>query len=781
MTAPIAPEIAPEIAPNIDPVCGMVPKVESPYRLIHEGREILFCGAGCKAKFERDPKHYANGPAQSAMQIGPKPAPQPMAAGTIWTCPMDPEVVLDHPGACPICGMATEPMIPSLDQGANPELVDMTRRLIIALGLTLPVFVLEMGGHVFGWHLLAAGTGAYVQALLASPVVLWAGAPFFQRGFASIRSGNLNMFTLISMGAGTAWAYSMVAACLPQIFPAEFHDAHGAVAIYFEAAAVITTLVLLGQVLELRARAATGGAIQALLALAPKTARRLRELAEEDVEIDAIEIGDHLRVRPGEKVPIDGLVIDGHSTLDESVITGESMPVTKIVGQHVIGGTLNQTGALVIKATAIGKDTMLARIIALVADAQRSRAPIQHLADRVAGWFVPIVIAIAAISFVFWLAIGPAPALTYGLIAAVSVLIIACPCALGLATPMSIMVGMGRGAQAGVLIRNAAALEQLEKVNILVVDKTGTLTMGKPALVGQTINAGFDGNEILRLAASLESRSEHPLALAMVQAARDHSLTLVEPQDFNSPTGKGVTGMVDGHALVVGQARFLAECGIDTANLAQAADVFAQDGITAIFVAIDGQAAGVFGIADPIKSTTPAAIAALKRLGIHIVMITGDNRLTAGAVARQLGIDDLLAEVLPQDKAAAIARFKAQGRIVAMAGDGVNDAPALAVADVGIAMGKGSDVAIESAGVILLGGDLNGIVRAITLSRATMGNIRQNLFFAFAYNAIGIPLAAGMLYPLTHDLLSPMIAAAAMAMSSISVIGNAMRLRLIRL
>jgi Cu+-exporting ATPase len=711
-------------------------------------------------------------------------APAPVAVhdappGTIWTCPMHPEIRQDHPGACPICGMALEPEIASAGSGPSPELRDMSRRFWIGLVLSLPVIFLEMGGHVFPalHHIVPLSLSAWLQLVLATPVVFWAGWPFFVRGWASVRSRHLNMFTLIAMGTGVAWLYSVAATLAPAAFPEAFRAADGTVAVYFEAAAVITALVLLGQVLELRARERTGGAIKALLNLAPRTARRLKaDGQDEEVAIDEIAVGDRLRVRPGEKVPVDGVVEDGRSSLDESMVTGESMPVGKVAGDAVIGGTFNQSGALVIRAEKVGRDTMLARIVQMVAEAQRSRAPIQRLADQVAGWFVPAVLLVAAIAFAAWAIWGPEPRLAHGLVAAVAVLIIACPCALGLATPMSIMVGIGRGAGLGVLIRNAEALERMEKIDTLVVDKTGTLTLGRPSVTRILAAEGFDEAELLRFAAAVERASEHPLALAVVAAARERGMALPEVTDFDSPTGKGAMGLVEGRRITLGNAAFLRERGVDPAALEAKADVLRRDGATAIFVGVDGQAAGVLAIADPVKETTAEAIAALRKDGISVVMLTGDNRTTAEAVARTLGITDVEADVLPDRKSAVVARLRGEGRVVAMAGDGVNDAPALAAADVGIAMGQGTDVAIESAGVTLLRGDLNGIVRARRLSAATMSNIRQNLFFAFVYNAAGVPVAAGLLYPVFGILLSPIIAAAAMALSSVSVVGNALRL-----
>ncbi|MDE8653369.1 heavy metal translocating P-type ATPase [Novosphingobium album (ex Liu et al. 2023)] len=759
----------------IDPVCGMsVDPATTPHVAIHDGAHHYFCSAGCLTKFEADPTRY--------MRDAPRPT-EAVSEGAIWTCPMHPEVQQAGPGSCPICGMALEPMAPTLSDGPSPEYADMKRRFVIGLILALPVVALEMGGHLTGLrHYLDGNIGNLVQMVLASPVVIWAGWPFFERGWASVKSGHLNMFTLIAMGTGVAWIYSMAAALAPSMFPPAFRAMDGSVAVYFEAAAVITVLVLLGQLLELRARETTSGAIRALLDLSPKLARRVRpDGSDEEITLDQVLVGDTLRVRPGEKVPVDGVVLEGRGTVDESMVTGESMPVTKEASSKLIGGTINQTGGLVMRAEKIGRDTMLSRIVQMVAEAQRSRAPIQRLADTVSGWFVPAVIAVSVIAFVVWSLVGPSPAMGYGLIAAVAVLIIACPCALGLATPMSIMVGVGRGAQAGILIKNAEALERMEKVDTLVVDKTGTLTEGKPAVVAIETAEGFDSQEVLRLAASLERSSEHPLALAIVRDAEAKGLAISEPGDVDQPVGKGITGIVDGYRLVAGNARFLEEQGISTAQLAQRADALRAEGATAIFLGIDGQVAGAIGIADPVKATTPAALKALAEVGIHVIMLTGDNRVTAEAIARRLGIADVEADVLPDQKSAIVKRLRDEGRIVAMAGDGVNDAPALAAADVGIAMGSGTDVAIESAGVTLLKGDLTGIARARHLSHATMTNIRQNLFFAFAYNVAGIPVAAGALYPLFGIMLSPIIAAAAMALSSVSVIGNSLRLRRIAL
>ena len=756
-----------------DPVCGMdVDPHTAKHRAEHRGLPYYFCSSGCRTKFEAEPTRYLD-PANAAAMAEPVPE------GTIYTCPMHPEIRQVGPGACPICGMGLEPAMIGADDGPSEELVDMTRRFWIGLVLTLPVFALEMGGHLTGLtDRLGQQNSNWIQFALATPVVLWAGWPFFVRAYRSVVLRALNMFSLIALGTGAAWIYSVVATLAPGLFPAALRGHGGAVPTYFEAAAVITVLVLLGQVLELRARESTGGALRALLDLAPKTARRLNpDGTDDEARLEDILVGDRLRVRPGEKVPVDGLVVEGRSAVDESLITGESMPVTKETGATVVGGSLNQSGGLVIEARKVGRDTMLARIVQMVAEAQRSRAPIQRLADQVAGWFVPAVIGVAALAFVAWMTFGPEPRFTYALVAAVAVLIIACPCALGLATPMSIMVGVGRGAQAGVLIKSAEALERLEKVTTLVVDKTGTLTEGKPSVTRIVPGRGFTEEEVLRLSASVERASEHPLALAIVASAESRGVALSPVADFNSPTGKGAMGTVEGRRVLLGNARFMSGESVATVDLEAAAEDLRRDGATAIFAAVDGRAAGVIAIADPIKATTGEALAALRSEGIRVVMLTGDNRTTAEAVARRLGIDEVEADVLPDQKAAVVERHKAAGEVVAMAGDGVNDAPALASADVGIAMGTGTDVAIESAGITLLKGDLMGIVRARKLSRAVMGNIRQNLFFAFIYNAAGVPVAAGVLYPFLGVLLSPIIAAAAMALSSVSVIGNALRLR----
>ncbi|MBR0967194.1 heavy metal translocating P-type ATPase [Bradyrhizobium diazoefficiens] len=761
----------------VDPVCGMTVDPEtSKHRADHRGVTYHFCSAGCRTKFAAAPEQYL-GKAKAEAQRADVPE------GTVYTCPMHPQIRQIGPGSCPICGMALEPELVSLDDRPNPELADMTRRFWVGLALALPVIVLEMGGHLVGSHRWIDQTlSNWIQVVLATPVVLWAGWPFFERGWQSLVTRNLNMFTLIAMGVGVAFAYSVVATVAPGIFPPAFRSHDGAVAVYFEAAAVITVLVLLGQVLELRAREATSGAIKALLDLAPKTARLIDENgADREVPLDGLNVGDRLRVRPGEKVPVDGVIIEGRSSLDESLVTGESMPVTKETADKVIAGTLNQSGGFVMRAEKVGRDTLLSQIVQMVAKAQRSRAPIQRLADQVAGWFVPTVIVVSLLAFGAWALFGPEPRLAFGLVAAVSVLIIACPCALGLATPMSIMVGVGRGAQAGVLIKNAEALERMEKVDTLVVDKTGTLTEGRPKVVSIVPAEGFDEAEILKLAASVERSSEHPLGDAIVRAAEERNLPLADVQEFDSPTGKGVTGKVAGKAVLLGNANFLTSSHIDTRPLEEQAERLRGDGATVINIAVDGKLAGILAIADPVKPSTPEALKALAAEGIKVIMLTGDNRTTANAVAARLGISEVEAEVLPDQKSAVVGRLQKQGRIVAMAGDGVNDAPALAAADVGIAMGTGTDVAMESAGVTLLGGDLGGIVRARRLSQATMRNIRQNLFFAFVYNAAGIPIAAGILYPTFGLLLSPVIAAAAMALSSVSVVGNALRLRTVEI
>ncbi|MFO0987834.1 MAG: heavy metal translocating P-type ATPase [Alphaproteobacteria bacterium] len=787
--------LAKAAAKAIDPVCGMsVDPATAKHACEHGGQTHYFCSAGCRTKFAADPAGYLAKPTHAgALAHGhgghghahaPVRAKAPAApADAVYTCPMHPEVRQVGPGNCPICGMALEPETVTADAGPNPELVDMTRRFWIGAVLALPVVVLEMGGHLTGLHMaLGQQLSNWLQFLLATPVVLWAGWPLLLRGWQSVQSRNLNMFTLIAMGTGVAWTYSVVATAAPGVFPPAFRGPDGAVGIYFEAAAVITVLVLLGQVLELKARERTGGAIRALLDLAPKTARRVKaDGSDEEVSLDEVQAGDRLRVRPGDKVPVDGTVVEGKSAVDEAMVTGEALPVAKTPGDKAIGGTVNQTGSFVMKAERVGRETMLAQIVQMVAEAQRSRAPVQRLADKVSGWFVPAVIAVAIAAFAVWSLVGPEPRFVYGLIAAVAVLIIACPCALGLATPMSIMVGVGRGALAGVLIKNAEALERFEAVDTLVIDKTGTLTEGKPKVTSVVPAAGMGEDELLRLAASLERGSEHPLAAAIVKAAEERNIALANAADFDSPTGKGVVGTIDGKRVALGNARLLADLGIAAGALDARADALRGEGATVVYVTVEKRLAGLIAVADPVKASTPEALAALRAEGVRIVMLTGDNRRTAEAVAKSLGIAEVEAEILPEDKAKVVARLRGQGRVVAMAGDGVNDAPALAAADIGIAMGTGTDVAMESAGVTLLKGDLVGLVRARRLSRAVMRNIRQNLFFAFFYNAAGVPLAAGVLYPLFGLLLSPIVAAAAMSLSSVSVIGNALRLRAAKL
>ena len=757
----------------IDPVCGMkVDLTVSKHHVDHAGQTFHFCSARCREKFTAGPDHYLKPTAELA---------SPSAPGTVYTCPMHPEIRRDAPGSCPICGMALEPLVVTAELSPNHELLDMTRRFWIGLVLALPVVVLEMGGHV-PWlglhHIVSDRLSTWIQFAFSTPVVLWAGFPFFQRAWTSVVNRSLNMFSLIALGTGAAYSYSLFATFAPDRFPAGFKGMNNTVAVYFEAAAVITVLVLLGQVLELRAREQTGGAIRALLNLAPKTARRLQDGAEDqEIPLGDVRVGDKLRVRPGDGVPVDGAVLEGKSAVDESMVTGESMPAAKQAGDKLIGGTVNGTGALVMRADKVGAATMLSRIVAMVAEAQRSRAPIQRMADTVSGYFVPMVLAIALVSFAVWAFWGPAPALSYGLIAAVSVLIIACPCALGLATPMSIGVGVGKGAGAGVLIKSAEALERMEKVDTLVVDKTGTLTEGKPRVIAIVPAAGMTEADILPLAASLERASEHPLAAAIVAAAHERGMAVQEPSDFASITGKGVSGKAGERAVALGSAKLMESLGVSLGDLIARADELRADGATALFLAVDGKPAGVIAIADPIKSTTRAALDTLRADGVRIVMLTGDNKTTAQAVGRKLGIEDVQGDVLPEDKHRIVRTLRSEGRIVVMAGDGVNDAPALAEADVGIAMGTGTEVAIQSAGITLVKGDLAGIARARTLSRATMRNIRQNLAFAFAYNVIGIPIAAGVLYPEFGVLLSPIVAALAMALSSVSVIGNALRLR----
>ena len=767
-------EAAPEdYVEATDPVCGMkVERATARHVAKNAGQRFYFCSGRCREKFEADPAGYLDG----------RPAPKPMAKGTKYTCPMHPEIVTDEPDDCPKCGMALEPMgVPAPDAGPNPELVDFKRRFWVGAVLTAPLLVLTMGPFVglgFVRDILGERATLWVELIVSTPVILWAGWPFFVRGVKSVINRSLNMFTLIAMGVGASYLFSVTAVLLPGIFPDGFRDAGGNVGVYFEAGAVIVVLVLLGQLMELGARERTGSAIRALLDLAPKTARVIRQDGrEEEIPLEDVRAGDRLRVRPGDKVPVDGVVLEGRSSIDESMISGEAIPVEKVEGDDVTGATINGTGSLVIEARRVGADTMLSQIVEMVANAQRSRAPIQKLADSVAGIFVPAVIAIAVTAFIAWSVWGPAPALAYGLVSGVAVLIIACPCALGLATPMSIMTATGRGAQVGVLIKNAEALELFAKVDTLIVDKTGTLTVGKPKLVAVLPEEGHDEDEVLRLAASLERGSEHPLADAIVGGAEERGLVMTKAEDFEAITGKGVKGIVEGKQVALGNARMLADMGLDGGRLAEAADARREEGETVMFVIIESEIAGLVSVADPLKETTPDALKALRAEGFHIVMATGDNELTAKAVAAKLGIDEIRADVLPEDKLRIIEELQAQGRKVAMAGDGVNDAPALAQADVGIAMGTGADVAIESAGFTLVKGDLNGIVRARRLSRATMRNIRQNLFFALIYNAAGVPVAAGILYPFLGILISPMFAAAAMSLSSVSVITNALRLR----
>ncbi len=759
-----------------DPVCGMkVQRASARHVAKHAGQRFYFCSAPCREKFEADPARYLEG----------IPAPEPMPEGTLYTCPMHPEIVQEGPGDCPLCGMALEPMgVPAADEGPNPELVDFTRRFWIGTALTIPILVLTMGPlvglPVRQW--VGETAAVWIELVLATPVILWCGLAFFVRGWKSVVNRSLNMFTLIAMGVGAAYAFSVVATIAPGIFPAGFRSAEGHVGVYFEAAAVIVVLVLLGQVLELRARERTGGAIRALLDLAAKTARIIRpDGHEEEIPLEEVRVGDHLRVRPGEKVPVDGIVVDGHSSVDESMLTGEPVPVEKSQGDAVTGATINGKGSFIIEAKRVGADTVLAQIVDMVAQAQRSRAPIQKLADQVAGLFVPGVIIVAVLAFVAWSLWGPAPALAYALVTAVTVLIIACPCALGLATPMSIMTATGRGAQAGVLIKNAEALERFAKVDTLIVDKTGTLTVGKPKLIAVIPDQDVDEAELLRLAASLELGSEHPLAEAIVEGALERGLELSKTESFESFTGKGVKGTVDGKAVALGNAKLVADMKLDGGRFGEMANQRRDQGETVMFVVVEGRLSGLVSVADPVKETTPEALRALHAEGLRIVMVTGDNERTAKAVAARLGIDEIRADVLPEDKARIITQLQGGGAKVAMAGDGVNDAPALAQADVGIAMGTGADVAIESAGFTLVKGDLNGIVRARRLAHATMRNIRQNLFFAFIYNSAGVPVAAGILYPFFGILLSPIIAAAAMSLSSVSVVGNALRLRTVKL
>jgi Cu+-exporting ATPase len=773
-------DIPPATDQALDPVCGMtVNKQSAAGSFEHAGINYFFCSTHCLDAFRKDPNQFLE---HRKALVGLSRTPKTKA--NEYTCPMHPEIVRNGPGNCPICGMALEPRTVSVDEEQNPELIDMTRRFWISVVLTVPLFLIGMSDFLPGHPLermLSMQALGWIQLVLATPVVLWGGWPFFVRAWQSIVTRSLNMFTLIGLGVAVAFIYSLVAKLFPGAFPASFREM-GVVPVYFEAAAVITTLVLLGQVMELRARSRTGAAIKALLGLAPKTARRVRvDGMEEDVPLEEVRVGDRLRVRPGEKVPVDGLVTEGASAIDESMVTGESIPVEKHAGDRVIGSTVNATGSFVMRAERVGSETLLARIVQMVAEAQRSRAPIQKLADLVAGYFVPIVIAVALITFVIWATVGPQPRLAHALINAVAVLIIACPCALGLATPMSIMVAMGKGATAGVLFKNAEAIEVMRNVDTLVVDKTGTLTEGKPKLVTVVTANDWAEAKLLRLAASLERASEHPLAAAIVTGAEDRGVELTKTESFNSLTGKGVRGKIDGHAVALGNRALLAELHVDGGDLVAKAETLRADGQSVMFVAIDGRVAGLIGVADPIKSTTAEAIRELHEEGLKIVMLTGDSHTTAEAVAKKLNLDEVVAEVLPDQKAEAIKRLQADGRIVAMAGDGINDAPALAQAHVGIAMGTGTDVAMESAGVTLVKGDLRGILRARRLSRATMRNIKQNLFWAFVYNSVGVPIAAGILYPFFGLLLSPMLAAAAMSFSSVSVIANALRLRTVRL
>ncbi|MEO7635518.1 MAG: heavy metal translocating P-type ATPase [Sphingomicrobium sp.] len=761
-----------------DPVCGMkVDTRDAKFRHEHDGATYFFCSGGCAAKFETDPDRYLKPPTSDAA-----PAHEDVVEGVIWTCPMHLQIRRDRPGQCPICGMALEPLEPTLEDGPNPELIDMNRRFWASAVLTVPLVLLTLGAELTGWLPLPMAQSMLLQLALATPVVLWGGWPFFVRFWVSLRTRNLNMFTLIGLGVGVAYGYSVVATLAPQLFPASLRTMGGRVPVYFEAAAAITTLVLLGQVLELRARSATGKAIRALLGLAPKTARLVNpDGSEEDVPLEQVVVGALLRVRPGEKVPVDGEVVEGHSAVDEAMLTGEPLPVEKLPGDKVTGATVNGTGGMLVRATRVGRDTMLAQIVRMVAAAQRSRAPIQALADKVSAWFVPTVVAVAVVTFIAWSLLGPEPRFAHALVNAIAVLIIACPCALGLATPMSIMVGTGRGAAAGVLVKNAEALELMEKIDTLVVDKTGTLTLGKPKLVAVVPIAPFAEADIVRLSAALEKGSEHPLAAAIVAGAGERGIAVPGATAFASHTGKGVSGTVEGRAVALGNAALLADQSIDPGALGEQADIYRAQGQGVMFVAIDRQLAGLLVVADPIKDSAAEAIAQLHREGLRIVMMTGDSRRTAEAVASQLRIDEVMAEVLPDQKQAKVAELRAAGRRVAMAGDGINDAPALARADVGIAMGTGTDVAMESAAVTLVGGDLAGIARARRLSRAVMRNIRQNLFFSFIFNAAGVPIAAGVLYPWFGILLSPIIAGAAMAFSSVTVIGNSLRLNRVKL
>ncbi|MGY4398833.1 Cu+-exporting ATPase [Sphingomonas sp. UYAg733] len=758
-----------------DPVCGMtVDPAKTAHHAKHAGQTYHFCSAGCRTKFVANPVAY----------LGDKPKPEPTATpGAIWTCPMHPQIRQEGPGTCPICGMALEPEEPSLDDGPNPELVDFTRRLWVAGVLAVPLLAISMVAEMLGIHVVSPASSPWIQLALSAPIVLWAGLPFFERGWTSLRTRHLNMFTLISIGVGAAFLYSLVATVAPGIFPPTFRMHGGVVPVYYEAAGVVVALVLLGQVLELRARAATGRAIRALMDLAPKTARRVRsDGSEEEVSLADVAAGDRLRVRPGDAIPVDGVVVEGRSSVDESMLTGEPAPVLKEVEAAVTGGTVNGTGSLVMEARAVGSDTMLARIVRMVADAQRSRAPIQAVADRVSGWFVPLVVLVSIATFVVWSLVGPEPRMGHALLNAIAVLVIACPCALGLATPMSIMVGTGRGATAGVLVKNAEALQGLEKVDTLVIDKTGTLTEGKPSLIAVETVGAVEENDMLALAAAVEGQSEHPLAHAIVVAAKERELKLGTVAQFASQTGLGVSATVGGRSVVIGNAAQMSRVGADPKPLEEAADRHRANGAGVILVAIDGALAGLLAVADPVRANAGEAIAALRQQGLRVIMLTGDNQTTADAVARAVGgLDDVRAGLRPEDKARIIGELKASGAKVAMAGDGINDAPALAAADVGLAMGTGTDVAIESAGITLTRGDLSAIVRARKLAHATMRNIRQNLFFSFLFNGIGVPVAAGVLYPVAGILLSPMLAGAAMALSSLTVVLNALRLNTVKL
>lgn len=762
----------------IDPVCGMSVTIEgAEHRAEHDNAQHYFCSSRCHDKFRADPELYLSGEHLNVVEDMPE--------GTIYTCPMHPEIRQTGPGSCPICGMALEPETVSLDDGPDPELVDMRRRFWWSALLTLPLFVYAMSDMI-PWlsfdQLIEPARAQWAQFVLATPVVLWGGWPFFVRAWESLKTRNLNMFTLIGIGVGIAYLFSLVATAMPELFPPAFRDHSGRVGVYYEAAAVITVLVLLGQVLELKARGSTSSALRALLELAPPSAVKIFGSGDErEVPLDELESGDRLRVRPGDKVPVDGEIEEGSSAIDESMVSGEPLPVKKGAGDTVIGGTVNQTGGFIMRATNVGKDTMLSKIVQMVAEAQRSRAPIQRLADQVAGWFVPAVVMVAVVTFAVWAIWGPAPALTYALVNAIAVLIIACPCALGLATPMSVMTGTGKGAQHGILIRNAEALETLEKIDTLVVDKTGTLTMGKPDLVAVNPVEGIDEAEFLAAVAGVEMGSEHPLAHAIVEGARSRGVSPADATDLASTTGEGVEADVNGRRVAIGNEKMMRRVGISDESWLGTAEAGRTKGQTVMFVAFAGKPAGLIAVADPIKPTSANAIAALHARDIRVVMLTGDSRGTAEAVAQEMGIDEVHANVSPEDKHREVERLKSEGRRVAMAGDGINDAPALAAADVGIAMGTGTDVAIESAGVTLVRGDLTGVVQAIVLSRATMRNIRQNLFFAFAYNTLGIPVAAGVLFPAFGLLLNPMIAAAAMSLSSVSVIANALRLRGLRL